>query len=136
MMLEATNLQITFNPGTPIATRALRGMTVSIPMGHFVTVIGPDVARKFRLLTAISGAQAVDAGTIQLPGVAITRQPVWERAKLVARVYQDPMAGTCEELTIEENLSLAADRKSTRLNSSHVAISYAVFCLKKKKKER
>src|SRR5437870_6329030 len=28
----------------------------------------------------------------------------------------------------------AGDRKSTRLNSSHVAISYAVFCLKKKKK--
>src|SRR5690349_22850655 len=28
-----------------------------------------------------------------------------------------------------------ADRKSTRLNSSHVEISYAVFCLKKKKKE-
>src|SRR5437660_4251471 len=28
------------------------------------------------------------------------------------------------------------DRKSTRLNSSHVAISYAVFCLKKKKKTR
>src|SRR5690625_6716733 len=28
------------------------------------------------------------------------------------------------------------DRKSTRLNSSHVAISYAVFCLKKKTKER
>src|SRR5438067_3981816 len=33
------------------------------------------------------------------------------------------------------NLLLArADRKSTRLNSSHVSISYAVFCLKKKKK--
>src|SRR5438034_4327057 len=29
---------------------------------------------------------------------------------------------------------LAADRKSTRLNSSHTVISYAVFCLKKKKK--
>src|SRR5437660_4232370 len=29
----------------------------------------------------------------------------------------------------------ARDRKSTRLNSSHVAISYAVFCLKKKKKK-
>src|SRR5947207_12226964 len=29
-----------------------------------------------------------------------------------------------------------ADRKSTRLNSSHTVISYAVFCLKKKKKER
>src|SRR5687768_18393481 len=32
--------------------------------------------------------------------------------------------------------SLAADRKSTRLNSSHGYISYAVFCLKKKKKTR
>src|SRR5439155_24277344 len=31
--------------------------------------------------------------------------------------------------------STASDRKSTRLNSSHVAISYAVFCLKKKKKK-
>src|SRR5271166_6887048 len=30
---------------------------------------------------------------------------------------------------------LHPDRKSTRLNSSHVAISYAVFCLKKKKKK-
>src|SRR5262245_62844317 len=30
----------------------------------------------------------------------------------------------------------AEDRKSTRLNSSHLGISYAVFCLKKKKKER
>src|SRR5690625_1563423 len=30
--------------------------------------------------------------------------------------------------------TIGADRKSTRLNSSHVAISYAVFCLKKKKK--
>src|SRR5256885_13924076 len=29
-----------------------------------------------------------------------------------------------------------ADRKSTRLNSSHLVISYAVFCLKKKKKEQ
>src|SRR5438874_10075164 len=31
---------------------------------------------------------------------------------------------------------LAIDRKSTRLNSSHVEISYAVFCLKKKKKKK
>src|ERR1039458_8924384 len=31
-------------------------------------------------------------------------------------------------------LSGSADRKSTRLNSSHLGISYAVFCLKKKKK--
>src|SRR5690242_21601147 len=33
----------------------------------------------------------------------------------------------------ERNLSIRGDRKSTRLNSSHMSISYAVFCLKKKK---
>src|SRR5690554_7274754 len=37
----------------------------------------------------------------------------------------------CEEI---EKRKLTVDRKSTRLNSSHVRISYAVFCLKKKKK--
>src|SRR5437870_10906376 len=35
-----------------------------------------------------------------------------------------------------KNRLLGQDRKSTRLNSSHVAISYAVFCLKKKKKRQ
>src|SRR5437870_10892286 len=34
--------------------------------------------------------------------------------------------------TVGRDLSPCTDRKSTRLNSSHVAISYAVFCLKKK----
>src|SRR5439155_14546856 len=38
-----------------------------------------------------------------------------------------------ERVAGRDGHALAADRKSTRLNSSHVAISYAVFCLKKKK---
>src|SRR2546430_10096348 len=37
---------------------------------------------------------------------------------------------------LAERLFVAADRKSTRLNSSHSQISYAVFCLKKKKQTR
>src|SRR5205807_2817658 len=37
---------------------------------------------------------------------------------------------------LNENLVWRQDRKSTRLNSSHLVISYAVFCLKKKKKHR
>src|SRR5436853_3010435 len=38
--------------------------------------------------------------------------------------------------THDEHASELADRKSTRLNSSHLGISYAVFCLKKKKKKK
>src|SRR5690349_24224390 len=45
-------------------------------------------------------------------------------------------AGECDELTDKlAAVSRDTDRKSTRLNSSHVEISYAVFCLKKKKKK-
>src|SRR5205814_10438784 len=39
--------------------------------------------------------------------------------------------------TVSESLGqISVDRKSTRLNSSHLGISYAVFCLKKKKKKK
>src|SRR2546427_10741782 len=41
----------------------------------------------------------------------------------------------CERLGIRRGRSGVQDRKSTRLNSSHSQISYAVFCLKKKKKK-
>src|SRR5438067_7112392 len=43
----------------------------------------------------------------------------------------------CRRLAQErlDGRALLVDRKSTRLNSSHVSISYAVFCLKKKKKK-
>src|SRR3712207_8195374 len=41
---------------------------------------------------------------------------------------------TLEEILALEHQQLLVDRKSTRLNSSHANISYAVFCLKKKKK--
>src|SRR5439155_8052134 len=44
----------------------------------------------------------------------------------------EPAAGGAR-LVLENSGRKIADRKSTRLNSSHVAISYAVFCLKKKK---
>src|SRR5260221_7720377 len=38
-------------------------------------------------------------------------------------------------LAVEHGVDCERDRKSTRLNSSHTVISYAVFCLKKKKKD-
>src|SRR5258708_29666105 len=41
-----------------------------------------------------------------------------------------------QSLRFESVAQLAQDRKSTRLNSSHQIISYAVFCLKKKKRHR
>src|SRR5690349_22320931 len=46
------------------------------------------------------------------------------------------LLGAAMQGTIGANVQAIGDRKSTRLNSSHVEISYAVFCLKKKKKKK
>src|SRR5690606_41929148 len=54
-----------------------------------------------------------------------------ERDFLVRLLLGELRQGALENLVLE---AVARDRKSTRLNSSHVKISYAVFCLKKKKK--
>src|SRR5438067_8909895 len=59
------------------------------------------------------------------------------RSDAVAGVYEldvvaPPRSGAVA--TVRAQLAPLTDRKSTRLNSSHVSISYAVFCLKKKKK--
>jgi putative ABC transport system ATP-binding protein len=113
-MLRAKNLQITFNPGTPIENRALRGLDLQIPKGQFVTVIGSNGAGKSTFLNAISGDLMVDSGSIHIDGVDVTRKSAWQRADLVARVFQDPMAGTCEALTIEENMALAWKRGEQR----------------------
>jgi len=113
-VLHAHDLHITFNPGTPIENRALRGLSLDIPQGQFVAVIGSNGAGKSTFLNAVSGELSLDSGVIEIDGVAVTRQPVWERAGRVARVFQDPLAGTCEDLTIEENMSLALSRGQPR----------------------
>ena len=113
-MLRARQLEITFNPGTPIENRVLRGLDLEIPTGQFVTVIGSNGAGKSTFLNAVSGDLLVDQGQIEIDGADVTRTPAAQRAGLVARVFQDPMAGTCESLTIEENMALAYKRGERR----------------------
>src|SRR5437660_5892275 len=55
---------------------------------------------------------------------------------IIARFIGQFGFGAKKRAMMSMSISLARDRKSTRLNSSHVAISYAVFCLKKKKKKK
>src|SRR2546427_4858326 len=59
---------------------------------------------------------------------ALQRQPALESG-------HRPGTGTADATVCSQGFAVDQDRKSTRLNSSHSQISYAVFCLKKKKEK-
>lgn len=123
-MISATNLKLTFGKGTPLENPALRGMSLTVNQGEFVTVIGSNGAGKSTFLNALAGEVMVDSGTIVVDDQDVTRLPTHKRSGRVARVFQDPLAGTCEGLSIEENMALAIKRGQRRGLSTAVKRSY------------
>ena len=105
-MLKITNISKTFNPGTVNEKRAITGLSLHLAPGDFVTIIGSNGAGKSTLFNAICGDFLTDAGTIVLDGRDITFTPAFKRAKVIGRLFQDPMRGSAPGMTIEENLAL------------------------------
>ena len=113
-MLELHQVCKTFNPGTVNEKAALNHLSLTLEEGDFVTVIGGNGAGKSTMLNAISGVWPVDEGTIRIDGVDVTELSEHRRAVYLGRVFQDPMVGTAGNMTIEENLALAARRGEKR----------------------
>ena len=113
-MISVRNAEVVFGRNTPLEVTALRGVDLEIARGEFVTVIGSNGAGKSTLLNVISGDAPTVRGAVVIDGIDVTRWPAPRRAGLVARVFQDPMAGTCEGLSIEENMALALARGHRR----------------------
>ena len=113
-MLELYQVCKTFNPGTVNEKLALNHLSLTLEEGDFATVIGGNGAGKSTMLNAISGVWPVDEGTIRIGGVDVTDLPEHRRALYLGRVFQDPMVGTAANMTIEENLALAARRGEKR----------------------
>ena len=111
-MLDIQNIYKT--PGTVNEKRALRGVTLHLDEGDFVTVIGGNGAGKSTTLNAVAGVWPVDSGKIVIDGVDVTGLPEHKRAKYIGRVFQDPMTGTAATMQIEENLALARRRGKSR----------------------
>lgn len=113
-MLDVNGIWKTFNPGTPNQKTALRGLSLHLNEGDFVTVIGGNGAGKSTMLNAVAGVFPVDAGTITIDGVDVTSLAEHKRAKYIGRVFQDPMTGTAATMQIDENLALAKRRGESR----------------------
>ena len=113
-MIEVQNLHVRFNPDTPLERHALRGVELTLKPGEFLTLIGSNGAGKSTLLHCLAGRRKPNSGHISFFGKSIGSLSIRERAKRVAQIFQDPLAGTCAELTIAENLALAWSRGKKR----------------------
>ncbi|MDR1833213.1 MAG: ABC transporter ATP-binding protein [Propionibacteriaceae bacterium] len=115
-MLELKGISKTFFPNTVNERRALKDVSLSLPEGDFVTVIGSNGAGKSTLLNIIAGSLPIDSGggSVVIAGKDVTKLPDYRRASLISRVFQDPQAGTSPHLTIEQNMSLALTRGQHR----------------------
>jgi putative ABC transport system ATP-binding protein len=113
-MLTIANITKTFNPGTPNEVRALRDVSLRLESGSFLLIIGTNGSGKSTLLNAVAGTFLPDLGTLTLAGHNITRWAEHRRAKLIGRVFQNPFSGTAPNMSIAENLAMAARRGQPR----------------------
>jgi putative tryptophan/tyrosine transport system ATP-binding protein len=103
-----------FNEGTLDEKIALNHLSLALKPGDFVTVIGSNGAGKSTVMNTIAGRIVPDIGHVLIDGNDVTTLPEHKRARLVGRVFQDPMAGTAPTMTIEENLAIAYSRTKSR----------------------
>jgi putative tryptophan/tyrosine transport system ATP-binding protein len=113
MSIRLENIHLQFNPGTALEKTVLSGLNLTIESGQFITVIGSNGAGKSTLLNLISGDLQPTTGHIWIADRNVTALSVPQRAPLVARVFQNPLLGSCAHLTLAENLALA-DRRGRR----------------------
>ena len=107
-MLKINDISKTFNPGTVNEKRALTHLSLEVRDSDFISVIGANGAGKSTLFNAIAGSFLVDEGSIILDGEDITFTSEHIRARQIGRLFQDPLKGTAPDMSIEENLALAA----------------------------
>ena len=113
-MIDIEDLQIRFNIGNPLQIHAVRGVSLHVPKGQFITVIGSNGAGKSTVLNAVAGGAPATSGKISVDQTTVINWPVHRRAQLVSRVFQDPRPGTCEDLSLLENFAIARSRTSPR----------------------
>ena len=109
-MLQIRNITKTFHPGTPDERQALRGISLEVNTGDFITIIGANGAGKSTLFNAISGTFPIDGGHILLDGRDITWMPAHQRSRVIGQLFQDPMRGSAPHMSIGENLALASGK--------------------------
>lgn len=119
-MISIENGNKYFHKGSINEVFALNEINLTIQEGDFITIIGSNGAGKSTLLNSIAGSFFLDSGSIKVNDQDVTGWPEYKRARLISRVFQDPLLGTCPSATIEQNMALAKKRGQWRGFSSGV----------------
>lgn len=114
ILLQLKKIHKTFYPNTPDERRALNDVSNSLAPGDFVTIIGSNGAGKSTLLNILAGTLPPDDGEVWIDGKNVTSFPEEKRAKLIGRVFQNPLIGTAPNMTIEENMMISLGRTRRR----------------------
>ncbi|WP_295585134.1 ABC transporter ATP-binding protein [uncultured Oscillibacter sp.] len=109
-MLEIQDITKIYNPGTVAEQRLFEHFSLSVETGQFVTIVGGNGSGKTSLLNILCGTIPIDAGDVLIDGRSVKKLKDYKRYAQMGRVYQNPAAGTCPDLTMLENLSLADNK--------------------------
>ena len=109
-MLEIQNMSKTYNPGTVTELKLFDGFHLTVPDGQFISIVGSNGSGKTSLLNILCGSIPLDSGDVLIDGKSIRKQKDFQRYASIGRVYQNPALGTCPNLTMLENLSLADNK--------------------------
>ncbi len=116
-MLELKNIRKIYNPGSVTEMCLFDDFNLSIKDGEFVSVVGSNGSGKTSMLNIICGSIPIEGGEILINGEKINGLDDYKRYRKIGRVYQNPSMGTCPNLTMLQNLSLA-DNKGKRFGLS------------------
>ncbi|HUM83773.1 MAG TPA: ATP-binding cassette domain-containing protein [Lachnospiraceae bacterium] len=109
-MLELLHIDKTYNPGTVNELCFFKDFNLKINTGEFVSVVGSNGSGKTSMLNIICGSMDIDGGRVVMNDADISKQKDFLRHRRIGRVFQDPSKGTCPEMTIMENMSLAENK--------------------------
>ncbi len=80
---------------------------LSVKQGEFVSIVGSNGSGKTSMLNIICGSIPIEGGKVLIGGKDISKMKEFQRYRTIGRVYQNPSTGTCPNLTMLENMSLA-----------------------------
>lgn len=109
-MIGLQDLNCTFFAGTPNAKTVIRDLNLTVDAGEFVTIIGSNGAGKTTLFNLISGNLSPTSGKVFIKGQDVTAHPEYQRARYMGRIFQDPLAGTASNMTLEDNMMITCKK--------------------------